>query len=142
MTATATHRPETSHQGLPNPYDTPASATTRFALELAAWSAGPLAVHQATDSLALAGLSLAALLAAPALFNTPGDKHKDGPISTPGPIRLAIEVGLMTVAVGSAAMVWPTPVAAATAATAAAAVISGARRARWLLAGAPPTAVE
>lgn len=137
MTATITHQPETDHQGLPNPYDTPASAATRFAMELAAWSAGLLAVYQATDSLALAGLSLAALLAAPALFNTPGDKHKDGPISTPGPARLAIEVGLMAVAIGGAAVVWPAPVAAGIAATAVAAVISGARRSRWLLAGAP-----
>ena len=139
MNATTTHRSETDHRGLPNPYDTPASAATRFAMELAAWSAGPLAVYEATDSLALAGLSLAVLLAAPALFNTPGDKHKDGPVCTPGPGRLAIEVGLIAVAVGGAAMVWPTPVAAAVTATAVAAVISGAPRTRWLLQGAPAT---
>ena len=140
MTATTSNQTETHPGGLPNPYDTPASAATRFAMELAAWSAGPLAVYQATDSLTLAGLSLAALLAVPARCNTPGDKHKDGPIPTPGPVRLAIEVGLMAMAVGGAAMVWPAPVAAGIAATAVAAVISGARRSRWLLAGAPAIA--
>ena len=124
---------------LPSPYDTAASATTRFALELTAWSAGPVAVHRATDSLALSGLALAALLAAPSLFNTAGDKHKAGPIDTPGPVRLAIEIGLGGVAVAAAAFVWPAPVAAAVAATAVAAVISGARRARWLVHGAPAT---
>ena len=137
MTSTSIHQSQTDRHGLPNPYDTPASAATRFAMELAAWSAGPLAVYQATDSLGLAGLTLAVLLAAPALFNTPGDKHKDGPISTPGPARLGIELGLMAVAVGGAAAVWPTPVAVGIAGTAVVAVISGAHRARWLLAGAP-----
>jgi len=131
--ATTTHRPETDRHGLPNPYDTAVSAGTRFAMELVAWSAGPLAVYKATNSLVLAGLSLSVLVAAPALCNTPGDKHKDGPVATPGPARLAIEVGLFAVAVGAAAMVWPTPVAAAVAVTAGTAVISGAPRARWLL---------
>ena len=136
---TTTHRSETDHHGLPNPYDTAVSAGTRFAMELVAWSAGPLAVHQATNSLALTGLSLSVLLATPALCDTPGDKHKDGPVATPGPARLAIEVGLFAVAVGAAAMVWPAPVAAAVAATAVTAIISGAPRARWLLRGAPAT---
>ncbi|MGI9623743.1 MAG: DUF2568 domain-containing protein [Acidimicrobiales bacterium] len=139
MNATTTSRFETDHPGLPNPYDTPTSAATRFAMELAAWSAGPLAVYKATDSLALAGLSLSVLLAVPALFNAPGDKHKDGPVATPGPARLAIEVGLFAVAVGGAVMVWPTPVAACIAATALAALVSGAPRSRWLLQGAPAT---
>ena len=136
---TSSHPPETDHHGLPNPYDTAVSAGTRFAMELAAWSAGPLAVYQATNSLALAGLSLTVHVAAPALCNTPDDKHKDGPVATPGPARLAIEVGLFAVAVGAATIVWPTPVAAAVAATAVTAVISGAPRARWLLRGAPAT---
>ena len=139
MTATTTHGPDANHRGLPNPYDTPVSAAARFALELTAWSAGPIAVHRATDSLGLAGLSLAALVAAPALFNTPGDKHADGPVPTPGPVRLVIELGLMAVAVGAAAMVGPTSVAVGIAATAATAVVSGERRARWLLRGAPVT---
>ena len=131
---------ETRPKALPSPYDTAASATTRFALELVAWSAGPIAVHRVTGSLPLAGLALAALLAVPALFNTPGDKHQEGPIDTPGRARLAIEVGLSAVAVGAAALVWPAPVAAGVAATAVAAVISGARRARWLFDGAPAIA--
>ena len=48
----------------------------------------------------------------------------------------AIELGLMAVAVGAAAMVWPPAVAAGVAATAVTAVVSGARRAGWLLHGA------
>ena len=136
---TTTYRPDAHWHGLPNQYDTAVSAGSRFAMELVAWSAGPLAVYHASRSLALAALSLSALVAAPALFNAPGDKHNDGPIATPGPARLAIEVGLFAVAVGAAAVVWPTPVAAAVAAIAVTAIISGVPRARWLLRGAPAT---
>ncbi len=138
MTVT-THRSETDHHGLPNPYDTALSAGTRFAMELTAWTAGPLAVYRATDNPALAGLSFSVLVAVPALCNAPGDKHKDGPVATPGPARLAIEIGLFAVAVGATAVVAPAPVTAADAATAVTAIISGAPRARWLLRGAPAT---
>ena len=133
--STTTLSTETPPSALPNPHDTPVAAGTRFAMELLAWSAGPMAVHHATGSMTLAALSLAALLAAPSLFNTDGDKHQDGPVRTPGPVRLGIELGLLTVAVGGAAVVWPAPVTAGIAATAMATLITGARRSRWLLTG-------
>ena len=136
-TTAATARTEITEGAVVSPHDTTASSATRFALELVAWSAGPLAVHQVTGSPVLTGLALAGLVLTPALFNTPGDKHQEGPIDTPGPVRLAIELGLWTVAVAGSAIVWSAPVAAGVAVLTAAATVAGAPRARWLLAGAP-----
>jgi hypothetical protein len=124
-------------RALVNPYDTATSSATRFALELVAWSAGPLAVYRFAESVLLAGVTLAGLVSAPALFNTPGDKHVPPPIVTPGPVRLTLEMGLWSVAVVSAAVVWTTPIAVAVAGLAIVATIAGAPRARWLLSGAP-----
>ena len=120
-----------------NPHDTVASSATRFLAEVVAWTAGPLAVHQVSGSVPLAGLALLGLVAAPALCNAPGDKHHEGPLVTPGPARFALELGLGAVAVVGAAVVAPAPLAIAVLGMVALGAVAGAPRARWLLAGAP-----
>ena len=135
MTATT---PSTYSRGAAgaNPVDTVLSSATRFGVELVAWVAGPLAVYAISGSPVLAIASLVVLVAAPALFNTPGDKRHEGPVSTPGPMRFALEVVLLLVAVLATAVVWPVPVLVLVIALATACVFSGIPRARWLLSGA------
>lgn len=128
-------RSETSAVG-PSPYDTQASAATRFAIELVAWIAGPWAVADGLGSGWAAVPALLVLLGLPSVFNTPGDKHVAG-IATPGPIRIGIEMFLLTVAVGGAWTVWPPWAAVAVTALGIAMLVTGLPRYRWLAAGAP-----
>ena len=123
----------------PSPYDTVASASTRFAIELVAWVAGPWAAADIVGSWWAAIPALLVLVGLPAVFNTPGDKHTDG-IATPGPIRIGIEMLLLVVAVGSAWIVWPPWAAVAVMILAVVMLITGLRRYRWLAAGAPAVA--
>gem|GEM_PF-1769312 len=71
-----------------NPYDNALSASTRFAVEVIAWVAGPWAA--AGISLWLVIPAVAVLVGLPAIFSTVGDKRKIV-VATPGPIRIAIE---------------------------------------------------
>ncbi len=120
----------------PSPYDTPASAGSRFAIELVAWVAGPWAAAEVAGLAWVALPALLVLVGLPAVFNTPGDKHTDG-IATPGPIRIGIEVLLLAVAVGSAWIVWPPWAAIAAALLGIVMVVTGLPRYRWLATGAP-----
>ena len=89
-----------------SPPDTPLAAGTRFGIEVIAWIAGPWAVAQLTGSSVATVLVAVVLVAAPAVFSTPGDKNLVV-VPTPGPIRIAIELALVLVAVAASAIVWP-----------------------------------
>ncbi len=119
-----------------SPYDTAASAITRFLVEVAAWVAGPWAAASLTGRGWLAVPALVVLVAIPAMFSTPGDK-KSVVVPTPGPIRIAVELFLLAVAVGAAATVWPVPVAIGVAIVGVVMLATGAKRYRWLAEGAP-----
>ena len=123
----------------PSPYDTSVSAGSRFAIELAAWVAGPWAAADMTGWGWMAVPALVVLVGLPALFNTPGDKKTDG-IATPGPIRIEIEMFLLGVAVASAWIVWSAWAALAVTIVGIVMVASGLPRYRWLAAGAPDVA--
>ena len=122
-----------------SPYDTSASAGLRFAIEIVAWVAGPWAAAELTGSGWAIVPALVALVALPALFNTPGDKNTTG-IPTPGPLRILIEMLLLVVAIAGAWIVWPAWAAAAVTVIGVAMVFTGRHRYRWLAAGAPPVA--
>lgn len=121
----------------PSPYDTPASAGTRFGVELVAWVAGPWATADVIGSWWVALPALVVLVGLPSVFNTPGDKNTTG-VATPGPIRIAIEMFLLAVAVGSAWIVWPLWAAVVVTLLGAVMLVTGLPRYRWLAAGAPP----
>lgn len=123
----------------PSPYDTYASGGLRFVVELLAWIAGPWAVAEIAGSGWAAMPAAVILLALPAIFSTPGDKEQVV-VAIDGPIRLVIELALSTVAVAGAWIAWPQWLAVPTTLVVAAALITGRRRARWLLEGAPPVA--
>ena len=78
-----------------SPYDTHLSSGTRFLIELAAWVAAPWAAAELWGGWA-AVPTLIVLLALPSLFNTPGDKNQTSGFATPGPIRILIEMVLLT----------------------------------------------
>lgn len=120
-----------------SPFDTGASAATRFLIELVAWVAGPWAVASITETGWLAVPALAVLMGLPSIFNTPGDKRVTG-VPTPGPLRLLIEALLTVAAVAGAWLIWPPWAAVLVSLLAAAMVATGRRRYRWLGAGAPP----
>lgn len=120
------------------PFDTPASSTTRFLVELTAWVAGPWAAGTVTGSGWAALVSLGVLLVLPSIFNVPGDKNVTG-VVVPGPVRLLIEGFLSAVAVSAAWYVWPVWAALLATAVAAAMMFTNMPRYRWLLAGASLT---
>ena len=120
-----------------SPYDTYASATMRFFVEVVAWVAGPWAAFELTDRWWVAVLVGIVLLALPSVFSTPGDKHQVV-VATPGPIRFVIEVILAAAAVIGAWVAWPTWLAVLVTVIVVAFLVTGWARTRWLLAGAPP----
>ncbi|MDA0256878.1 MAG: hypothetical protein O3C25_03955, partial [Chloroflexi bacterium] len=87
-----------------HPFDTPASAASRFLVEVVAWVSGPWAAAQLSPWLILPALVI--LVGLPAVFSTVGDKRRVL-VATPGPPRLAIEVGLHAVAAAAPWLVWP-----------------------------------
>ncbi len=119
-----------------SPYDTYASAGLRFATELISWVAGPWAAVELTDAWWAAIPTAFALLAAPGIFSTRGDK-KNVVVATPGPVRMVIEIVLAAVAVAAAWVAWPAWLAGPATIIVIGAVIAGLRRARWLWSGAP-----
>lgn len=117
-----------------HPFDTPLSSALRFLVEVLAWVAGPRAAAQFSPW--LIAPALAVLVGLPAVFSTVGDKRQVI-VATPGPPRLAIELGLHAVAAVAPWLVWPPWAAAAAGAIVLVALLRGLPRARWLLAGAP-----
>lgn len=120
-----------------SPFDTSASSTLRFLIELTAWVAGPWAAVQLFDSGWAVLPTLVLLLGLPSIFNVPGDKNIEG-IAVPGMVRIAIEALLLIVAVVSAWIVWPLWVAFVVTVVAVGMVATGLPRYRWMVAGAPP----
>lgn len=120
----------------PSPYDTWLSGGLRFLVELLAWVAGPWAAGKWLGGWAILPAAVI-LVAIPAVFSTPGDKHHVL-VPTPGPIRLMLEIDLGVLAAISAWYVWPTSAAVLTTLIVIATPIAGWRRARWLMQGAPP----
>jgi hypothetical protein len=120
----------------PSPYDTSLSSGLRFLVELITWTAGPWAAAEITGSGWAAIPALIVLVALPAVFSTPGDKHTVV-VATPGPVRLGLEVFLGAVAVVGAWVACPPWLAVVVTVVVAAAAVAGRDRARWLLAGAP-----
>jgi hypothetical protein len=116
---------------LPSPYDTTASSLTRFGIEVVAWVAGPWAAADVADTKWAILPALLVLVGLPSVFNTPGDKNTTG-VPTPGPIRIAIEMVLLVVAVLSAWIVWPTWAAILVTLLGAAMLVTGMPRYRWL----------
>ncbi|MEE8332184.1 MAG: hypothetical protein V3R84_10485 [Acidimicrobiia bacterium] len=119
----------------PNPLDTLLSGGLRFLVELIAWVAGPWAAGRWLGVWAGAP-ALVVLMALPSVFSVPGDKNQVV-VAVSGPLRLALEIGLGVVAVVAAWYVWPTIVAVASTITVLLAQVTGWRRSRWLLQGAP-----
>jgi len=120
-----------AHAELDN-HDTAWSSATRFAIEVIAWVAGPWAAADLAGSGWVAVPVLIALVAVPAIFSTPGDKNQVV-VATPGPIRVAIELGLLGVALVASSLVWPGWVVAIVVLLGIAMVVTGRSRWRWLL---------
>ncbi len=120
----------------PNPLDTLLSGGLRFLVELMAWVAGPWAAGRWLGVWAGA-LALVVLMALPSVFSVPGDKNQVV-VAVSGPLRLALEISLGVVAVVAVWYVWPTFVAVASTIIVVLAQVTGWRRSRWLLQGAPP----
>lgn len=133
---TASSEPDQAKQV--SPYDTIASSTTRFGIEVVAWVAGPWAIADALGAWWPVPLAVIVLVGLPALFNTPGDKTTTG-IATPGPLRIAIEMLLLATAIASALIVWPIWAAVLVVALGIALLLTGMPRYRWLAAGAQPS---
>lgn len=119
----------------PSPYDTWLSGGLRFLVELIAWVAGPWAAGKLFGGWAILPAAVI-LVALPAVFSTPGDKHQVI-VPTPGPVRFMMEIDLGIVAAVSAWYVWPPAAAMLATAVVVLAQVAGWRRGRWLLRGAP-----
>ncbi len=84
-----------------------------------------------------AGLTLLVLMALPAVFSVPGDKHQVI-VAIPGMMRFLLEVGLGLVGVIASWYAWPISAAGAASLVVVLAQITGWRRSLWLIRGAPP----
>jgi hypothetical protein len=121
-----------------NPLDTKISASTRFAIEIAAWVAGPWAAADLTGNWLMTIPVLAILVALPGVFSTTGDK-RHVVVAVPGRVRLFIEILLTVVAIYSAFVVWTYFGAIVVAVIALAMFVAGAPRAKWLFSNEPPS---
>jgi hypothetical protein len=117
-----------------NPVDTVLSASTRFAVEVIAWVAGPWAAAEV--SVWLIAPAAMVLIGLPGVFSTVGDK-RHVLLATPGPARVAIEWLLSAVAIGAPWLIWPEWLAAIAGGVTLLALAAGVTRMRWLLRGAP-----
>lgn len=121
-----------------NPLDNFASASSRFAIEIAAWVAGPWAAAEITGTWLAIIPALLILVALPGVFSTAGDK-RHVVVAVPGRIRFGIELILAAVASYSAFLVW-TPVGGFIVVIIAALMfVTGMARARWLISNEAPT---
>ena len=85
-----------------------ASGASRFAVEIAAWVAGPWAAAELAGTWIATIPTLIGLIALPGAFSTVGDKRQVV-VAVPGRVRLLIELVLIAVAISSAFLVW-TPI--------------------------------
>ena len=116
-----------------SPADTPTGATTRFAVELAAWVLAPWAVSRAVGWIA-GVVVLVAIVAATGTFNAAGDKRHEG-VTVRGPVRLALEGALGVGATVAAGYLWGRAGAVPVAVLVVVAAVAGRRRGAWLLQG-------
>ena len=117
-----------------HPCDTVASASLRFLSEIIAWVAGPWAIGLFSKWLVLPALIV--LVALPAVFSTHNDK-RNVVVSTPGPIRIVLELLLYSVAIVAPWFVWPAALSGLAAGIAVASLAAGIPRFLWLMKGAP-----
>ena len=117
-----------------HPHDTPVSAGLRFLSELIAWIAGPWAMALLSNWLILP--SLVFLVGLPAVFSTLNDKRQVV-VSTPGAVRVGIELFLYSVAAIAPWFVWPAAASALAVGIVVASVGVGIPRILWLAEGAP-----
>ena len=120
-----------------NPLDNELSASSRFAIEVVAWVAGPWAAAELTGTWFAVIPTLIVLVALPGVFSTTGDK-RHVVVAVPGRIRLMIELVLAVVAVFSAFLVWTSVGGIIVAAVAVLMLVTGLTRAKWLLSNRPP----
>jgi hypothetical protein len=123
------HNDDFSH-----PYDTFVSSGLRFLSELIAWIAGPWALAILSTWLVLPELVL--LIGVPSVFSTRNDKRQVI-VSTPGPVRVAVELLLYFVAIVAPWLVWPSAVSCVAGGIAITSIGAGIPRIMWLLRGAP-----
>jgi hypothetical protein len=116
----------------PDAVDSPLGAATRFLSELTAWVAAPWAASRVSWILAV--VVLVVLVALPAAFNVPGDKHKIGGRAVTGPVRIGIELLLFAAAVAGASVAWPEWAAVLVLVLVLVAAAANRRRWRWLVA--------
>ena len=127
---------DSSKNAFDNPLDTKISASTRFAIEVAAWVAGPWAAAELAGNWLVTIPVLAILVALPGVFSTTGDK-RHVVVAVPGRVRLFIEILLAAVAIYSALVVWTYVGAIVVAVIVLAMFVAGAPRARWLFSNEP-----
>ena len=129
--------PKNETKQFDNPLDTVASGASRFAVEIAAWVAGPWAAAELAGTWIATIPTLIVLIALPGAFSTVGDKRQVV-VAVPGRVRLLIELVLIAVAISSAFLVW-TPIGGIIVAVLAALMlVTGFRRVKWLLSNRPP----
>jgi len=120
-----------------NPLDSTLSAASRFAIEIAAWVAGPWAAADLAGTWLATLPALAILVALPGVFSTTGDK-RHVVVAVPGRVRFLIEFLLTVVAIASALLVWTYIGAIVVTVIAVFMFITGAPRAMWLISNEPP----
>ena len=120
-----------------NPLDTFLSASSRFGIELVAWTAGPWAAAAIVGSWLATIPALIVLIALPGIFSTTGDK-RHVVVAVPGRIRLSIEMLLLVVAIYSSFVVWTAVGGAIVSILAAVMLVTGSRRGMWLFSNRPP----
>jgi hypothetical protein len=117
-----------------HPHDTFLSASLRFVTELIAWISGPWALALVSNWLIFPAIIV--LVGLPSVFSTPNDKHKII-ISTPGPVRVGLELLLYAVAAVAPWYVWPIQVSGILTGFVVLSLVTGFPRFLWLLDGAP-----
>ena len=80
--------------------------------------------------------ALALLVGLPSIFSTRNDKRKVV-VSTPGAVRVGLELLLYLVAVVTPWYVWPAPISAVAVVIVIASLVAGIPRILWLVRGAP-----
>ena len=129
--------PDIEAQRFGNPLDNVWSASSRFAIEMAGWVAGPWAAAELAGTWLATIPTLIVLIALPGAFSTIGDKRQVV-VAVPGRVRLLIELVLIAVAISAAFLVW-TPIGGIIVAVlAAVTLVTGLPRAKWLLSNRPP----
>ena len=123
-------RPDDFH----HPHDTAVSSSLRFLAELIAWVAGPWAIAAASGWLVLPALLL--LVGLPSVFSTANDKRMVV-VSTPGPIRVGLELLLHLVAAIAPWFIWPVAASGLAVVIVVASLLAGFSRMMWLIRGAP-----